>query len=293
MALAQTTLIQRVRRVLGEDPAVQTGSMANASTTTLTVDDTSKFDAGAIIEFQDNGEQVKVKSITNATTAVVYSRGWNGTTAATHAASTVIFVDPQTTYVDITNAIERCIQGLWPKAWKAADDTVTPGTADWYDLDSTALDLISVTQLAGPADGDLAIYGDKNSGLAVRFRKNVPTVYMASGTALQFPNGFAHASNTIYVRFRAVITSDTAGGSYSDLSEGLLAEVVVYGAATKLVAYKEVPLVANRDVSQGDTPLGPQARLTAASWLEEQYRKHLNNLYDELMRTIPPMKKWG
>lgn len=294
MALAQATLIQRVRRILGDTPAMQLASTADASDLTVTVADSSLFAAGAVLEFQNNGEQVVVASITNATTIECYSRGFNGTTAATQA-SGLVYIDPTYTWIDIENAIERTIQSLWPKAWKQGSDTITPDTTtQWFDLDSTAIDLIAVRQQYGDADQYVAGYGEKDSGLPVMFGTHVPTAVAASGIGLRFPNGFAHDTNTVYVNYRAKITTtETVEGTYDDVTEGLMAEAVVYGAAAKIVGFKEIPLVTSKDVSQGSTPLGPQQRLTASAWLEDQYRRTLNDLYDELLRTIPPMGMWN
>lgn len=294
MSLAQSTLVQRVRRILGDTPYMQLGSVATDSGTAITVADSSKFDAGAVLEFQNNGEQVVVKSITNATTVEVYSRGFNGTTAAVQA-SGLVYIDPTFTYIDIENAIERTIQSMWPKAWKQASDTITPDTTtQWFDLASDAIDLIAVRQQYGSSDQYVAAFGEKDSGLPVIFSTHIPTAVAASGVGLRFPNGFAHDTNTVYVNYRAKLTTtETVAGTYDDVSEGLMAEAIVYGAASKVVGFKEIPLVVNKDISQGSTPLGPQQRLTASAWLQEEYRKALNDLYDELMRTIPPMRTWN
>ena len=294
MALSQATLVQRVRRILGDTPLQQNGSTANGSTVTWTVTDSSKFDVGAVIEFQDTGEQGLVKQINSGTSIDVWARSHNGSAAGTTHSTGTIFIDPAFSYVDIINVIERTIQSMWPKAWKQISDTITPdSTSQWFDLAADAIDLISVKQRYGPSNAYVASFGEKDSGLPVVFGTHLPTALVASGIGLRFPNGFAHSTNTVSVDYRAKLTTTVGGGNYSDLSEGLMAEAVVYGAAAKLVGFKEVPLVIAKDVSQGQTPLGPQQRLTTAQWLEERYRAALNDLYDELIRTIPPMHVWG
>lgn len=293
MALAQTTLIQRVRRILGDNPYRQNGSVATDSGTSITVDDSSKFDVGAVLEFQDNGEQVVVKTITNATTVEVYSRGHSGTTAAAHSSGQIL-IDPSFFYIEIIDGLERTIQTLWPHVWKKVTDSVTPSTTTiWFDLASDAIDLIQVVQRYGTSDEYLAFYGAKGSGLPVSLERNLPTALVASGVALKFKNGFADDTNAVQVDYRAKITTGTSGGNYSDLDDGLIAETIVYGAAAKLVGNKEIPLISAFDVSQGETPLGPQQRLQASVWLERQYRSFLSQANDELTRTIPPMKTWS
>lgn len=294
MALAQSTLVQRVRRILGENPATQTATVADASDTTgLTCDDTTAFSVGSILEWQDNGEQVVVKAITNATTFDVYARGHNGTTAQAHSA-VAVYVDPQFAYAEITNSIERQIQSLWPKAWKKVDDGITPDPTNdvWYDLAADAIDLIRVVQNYG-TPARIAFYGAKDSGLPVVLERGLPTGVVASGVGVTFPAGFADDANSVEIRYRAKLTTtQSTPGTYDDVEEGLMAEAIVYGSAAKLVGYKEAQLVTLKDASQGETPVGPSARLTASAWLEDNYRRCLNDLYDELMRTIPPMRRF-
>lgn len=294
MALSQATLVSRVRRVLGETPYQQTATVADTTTLNITVIDSSKMSEGTILEWQDNGEQVVIKSITNATTVVVWARGAYDTTALAHSAVKV-FIDPEVTYAEITDSLDGAINQLWPWAWKAVTLTsfAPSTTAIWYDVAATAVDLISVTQLYGSSSQYAARFGAKGSGLQVGFQAGLPAALVASGVGVRFPNGFAHASNTVSVVYRAKITNTVSGGNYSDLSDNQLAEAVVYSAAMEIVGNHEMSLVLNSDVSQGETPLGAGPRITGAQWLERKYRQALNNYYDELMRTIPPMTQWS
>lgn len=296
MALSQATLIQRVRRVIGDAPyeTYDVAGVANVTTdTNVDIPDSSKLAVGAVIEWQDNGEQGLVKSIVDSNTVTV-KRQHNGTTAQVHAANVVLLVNPTFTYVDIKNALDRCIQGLWPYAWKAVTDTITPSTtAAWYDLAADAIDLISVTQLYGASSQYLATFGSSHSGLSIQMERNLPVGLAASGVGVRFQNGFSHATNAVTLTYRAKITATVSSGDYQDINDGLLAEAITYGAAYKLVAYKEIPLTTAQDVSMGETPLGPGPRLNVSSWLYGQYKMLLNNYYDELMLTQPPMRVWS
>lgn len=69
------------------------GAVANGTTETIVVDDGTKFNAGNIIEFQDNGEQCYVMSVSTNTLTVI--RGHNGTTAASHLDNTVLAKNPR------------------------------------------------------------------------------------------------------------------------------------------------------------------------------------------------------
>lgn len=294
MSLSRATLVQRIRRLLDDNPfeTYETNGVL-AGDTTLDVPDGTKFAEGMIVEFQDDGEQCLVRSVSGNTLTV--KRGHNGTTPAAHSANTVIAMDPVFTYAQIVDAIERCIRGLWPYAWKRVTVTINPNPAStvWYNLASDCIDLIKVTQLYGQNSQHVAIYGKPGSGLPVQLEHGLPTSLVASGVGIRFPSGFAHSSNQIKVDYRAKITTNLTGGSYDDVDDGLMAEAIVYGACAKLVAAKVAPRVTQEDTSMGDATVQPSDRLGGAAWFEAKRREYLNQLYDELMRTIPPMSKWG
>src|SRR3990167_791141 len=200
-AITQAALIQRVRYELGDNPWETTGSAASASSVVAVADGTD-WAEGDIGEFEDDGEQFWVKSIsTNDLTCV---RGYNGTTAATQAASSRILKFPRYGYKEVTNAIESTIQNLpYHKVWKKVGDTVTPAptTAVWYDLAADALDIIDARQLYGTSDTKEGRYGERHNVRSIILRRNMTSSLVTSTVGVRFPGGFYHASNTVNIDY--------------------------------------------------------------------------------------------
>lgn len=298
MAYSQATLIQDVRDLLGESPwyaAVITNNVANDTDTTIDVTDGTEWAVGDILEFQDDGEQAYVRSI--ATNELTVYREFNGTsmTAASHAVGTKVIKNPVFTYKRIQDEIERAITNTWPYCWKAVQDSITPATGTyWYDLASDAIDLVSVYQLFGSSSSMVGTYGTAGSKKSIGFMRNLPAALVTSGIGLRFPGGFYDSTNAVYVYYRAKLTTTVSNGSYSDLSDGLLADHIAYAAAARLLSSKDGPRVSDSDVTMGDATVEPGLRAQVASVVYERRATELRNqYYDELMRTIPPMKKWG
>jgi len=288
MSLSQSTLIYRVKALIGDDTEWEGSLTAQslAADTTIDVNDGTDWSEGDVMEFSD-GELALVQSI--ATNAVTVKRGHLGTTAATQSSGSAIRKNPVFYLKDVKDALDLTIQTLWPYAWKAVDDTITPvGGTYWYDVASDAVDIITVSQLYGTSDSLVGIFGaDHYTERPIVWSTNLPTALVASGRGLGFPGGFFHSSNTVYVRYRAKLTATLSSSAYSDLSDGLLAEVVAHGAAARLVMAKEAPRVTQDDLSAGNVSVPPQARLTAANYLATKFRELRNQYKDELERTIP------
>jgi len=293
MTVAAGTIIQRVRNLLTDDPwaTVMTGTVSTTTTTTIPVPDGTRWDEGDILEFQDNGEQCYVRSVSSNNLTVI--RGWNGTTATTHDGSTtaiVIFQDPTFTYVRIQEAADLVIQSLWPWVYKKVTLSVTyDATKTWYDLASNFIAPISITQNDSSATPDrLYIYGKKGSRLPVAVRLNLPTSLVASGVGISFPRGFgkADASYPVQVDYAAKLTTT---GSYTDLTDGILAAIVTYGAAARMVMASEIPRVTQDDINMGDQSVVPGSRTRAGRDLYTQFLFLRNQYNDELRRTMPLM----
>jgi hypothetical protein len=283
MAVSTSALIPRVRSYLDERPFVTTASAASSSSVVAVTDGTD-WEEGAVLEFQNNGEQALVKSISSNDLTCV--RGWNGTTAATQA-SGVAWRDPQYTYDNILKCLESAVRRLWPYAWKATDDTITPLTdgTNWYDL-ADGLALINVVQQHGTSDQRLGIYGDGRSEKQVIFEKNLPTGLVASGTGLRFPNGFYSTANVVRVKYAAAITGTS---DIEDDGELAVADAVIYGALGRLLSGKEAERVTHGEDQEVSRSVRVGARLSAGAYYERLFRKELEMLKILHMRLIPIM----
>lgn len=282
MSLSRTTLVQRVRWELGDRPWEDTGSAANA-TSTITGVSTGDWVEGDIGEFLEDGDTFWVRSETGGT--ITAQRSYDGSTGAAHTTARIL-KNPRYRFNEITNAIESVIQDqLWPKVWKKVGDTVTPAptTTVWYDLAADARALISVNQRYGTGDARLMFYGLRHGNYRVIFERNLPTALVTSGVGLQFPDGFAHATNTVNVDYAAKITDTVVTSNYSDLTDGdAVVEAIIFGAISHLESALE-----NRKPRK---PRQDRETLRGAALYDRRFQDALNRAHIECMDTIPIMR---
>jgi len=284
-AITRAAMAQRVRRELGDFPWETTGSAASSSSVIAVVLGTD-WAEGDIGEFEDDGEEFRVRSISSNDLTCV--RGYNGTTAATQAASSRILKSPRYGLIEIQNAVEGVIQDLpYPKVYKKVSDTIAPAPATtlWYDVGTTgnARALIRVVQQYGSGNEIVGFFGVRHAAPRVVFERNLPTAIVAAGTGVMFPDGFYHATNTVAIDFAAKIT-DAGTTSYDDLNEGdVVTEAVIYGAVSFLEAALE-----NKKPRK---PRGDRETLRGASLYQRKYEESLNRAQVELRETIPLMRR--
>jgi len=289
MAVSVSDLIPRVRTFLDERPLVSTGTATNGTTTNITVTDNADWEVGAILEFQDNGEQCLVQSA--AANPITVVRGWNGTTAAAHSSITV-FRDPQYTYKNINERITSAVQRLWPYAWKVSTKDITPDPTNkvWYDLDATFMDMVNAAQLYGATSENVGLFGEKGTGRAIVVAKNLPTALVTSGKGVKFPQGFFHASNTVKVTYRAVITGTS---DIEDSGSLPVADAVIYGALAGLLTGKEIERLTVGEDAEVARSVRAGARLGAAGYYSQLFQEKLEWLRLLHERLYPPQPHWS
>lgn len=295
MAFAKATLIQRVRDILGTEEFEDRITADPTTGTTITVPDTTKWAKGNVLEFQDDGERALVRSIDTSTTMTV-KRGHGGTTAASsHASGVVIIRNPVYPYSRISDAITQTINTLWPWAWHQEEVQITPDITNkrWYNLTATCIDLIQAFQLTDGTPTRVRYFGHNGSLKPITIARGLPTSLVASGVGVLFDRGLYDSDNTIYVHCRAKVLTTVSGGNYSDLTDGIETETVAWGAAARLVMAREIPRISEDDTSMGDATVEPGNRWSIGREVQRKYKELLNDWYDELMRTIPPAKKWS
>src|SRR3990167_7110234 len=252
MALAQATLVTRVRRLLDDDPYEgRITSAYTAASGSVIVDDGTKWAVGDWGEFDETPwDHFLVRSISSNTLTVKGAH--HNTTDTNHTDEIPVKKAPFYAAQQIIRAIEQTIQELWPHAWKSIAGSVTPSTTTvWYDGALTWLGLISVNQRHGTSDREIGLFGAAGTGRSVILQRNLPTGLVASTVGLRFPGGFFHSSNTVNVAARGSITTTLSSNNFSDVDDGLLAEALVYGAAAKLVGAKGIQRV-GEDTTHGE-----------------------------------------
>jgi len=236
MTLSQATVVQRIRRHLGEHPWEDSSCSAVSASSTITGATTGFWVKGDIGEFVEDGDRFLTISESGGTITAI--RSYDGATGAIHSSARVL-KNPTYPYDEITNAVSSVIQAWlpWPRAYKVVGDTITPDPAAtvWYDLASDALALVSVIQRTGVSNEKLTFYGQRHAQPRVQFGLNLPSGLVASGVGVAFPDGFSHATNTVAINYAAKVTDTVTTGSYVDLTDGdALTEAVIYGAVALL-----------------------------------------------------------
>jgi len=296
MALAKATVVRRIRRILNDNPFQDTCTEAMDTTETgLDVADTTKYDVGAVVEFQDDGEQCLITVLASATTLTVI-RNYNGAapgTGTTHAISGAILRDPVFSYNQIEEAVDATLRGLWPHVYKAVTMSITPvaGTS-WYEIDEPTadnatemLELSSITQVDSNTPTGYRYYGERRGMFPAYLHMDVPTTIAGSGVALYIPT--LANTNTITVKGIGKLTATLATTNYADISDGVEADTVVYYAVSRLVAATDISRSTQEDISLSDQTVVSGRRTSLAAYWQREAQKSRYTWERELARTLP------
>lgn len=288
MGVSSSALVQRVRNYLDERPYSTTATATDGSTTSITVGDNTAWEEGAILEFQDNGEQCLVTSA--AANPITVRRGWNGTTTSAHS-SILALRDPTYLYATILQAVNGSVRRLWPYAYKLGTTTVTPAptTTVWYSLASATdlVDLVRVQQLHGATNQHVGVFGMENSGRAVIFARNMPATISTTGLALKFPHGFWNNSNVVDVQYRARITGTSDIEDDDDLP---VSDAVVYGALELIFLGQEGKRVGEGEDAEPSRSVSVGGRGSLAQVYGSLFRQELQVLKLKHEEKWPPMR---
>lgn len=291
MTISQSTMVRRVRDILGEDIKWQTLATAGSSSdTTIDVTDGTDWNEGSILEWQSDGDQAYVQSVSSNTLTVI--RDVNGTTGSTHG-GTAATKDPVYPFIKVTDAIDAALQTAWPWAWKVVEASITPSASTvYYNLGNDVIDLVRAWQEDQSVIPIAQYYGAKGSLKPVAVHKNANSFTgVTTDYVVFFPNGTYDATNSIYVQYRALLTDTVASGNYSDLSEDGLSEAMCWGAASRLVRTTGAARLRN-DARQWNSSVDMEQITQTADFFYAEYRRLLMDYYDSLMRTNPPMGIW-
>lgn len=292
MGVVQATLIQRIRNLLDDDPYETYSTAIYASGgATVTVPDSGQWSDNVVGEWQDTGEQFLVRATPTGTTLTV-KPGHRGTAQAGHPNGTAILQASDFSFASIADAISLTVQSLWPYVWKVVNTTIVPVAGNtWYALPAALIDFVRVSQKRGTSS-DFGYFGASGSNMPISLARRVPASMALGSLAVGFPQGMFDATQTIYVDYRAKLTDTIAALAYSDIDDGILAEIVAFGAASRLMVAKESSRVSAEDATMGDATVPPAARVTQADYLHRRYVEFRNQYNAELMVTSPPMGTW-
>jgi len=270
----QTTMIDRLN-----------GALADTTTEACVVEFQSAGIAeGTIIEVDT--EQMYVISRTGVN--VVMLRGWNSTTAATHADNSIIYINPRWAMSEIVQLIEEELLS-WPmQLGKVVTEEVTIAV-NQVQAALTVASNLEVTRLL-----DAQIMHDSRTQRVRRDRLDVKLVRdrdedeIASGYAIQVGAPFSTA-RTVQVDYLTSYDVSALSTVATDLQTGVgvdrrLIDVLVYGVMWRAMSTREVQRTSEAATARGDAERVPPTHLTQTSdalkkirdkrMVEELYRMH-------------------
>ena len=130
MATAASTLIARCRRFMGDYGTTDTLTVSlSASATSFSVTDSTLYSPRWIV--QVDSELLYTKNVPTSTTVNV-GRGHMGTTAASHASSAVLTIQPAFADQEYLDALNEAIDASFPMLYqRVQDESLTVTTDDW------------------------------------------------------------------------------------------------------------------------------------------------------------------
>lgn len=208
-----------------------------AADTTFTVDQATLSDLSrGLVEIGD--ELILVKSYDEASGVATVmgaagGRGVDGTTAATHAANSLITSAPAFPRARVKEAINDTIRGLYPSLVVfATTDIVYNATVYEYEMPAAATEVWGVTaRLVGP---------EKLSPRLPRydFNPHAPTTDFASGKSIQIlsPVTPGQTVRVTYAKPPTVLANDADDFETVTGYPSRIDQLVVYGAAVRMLS---------------------------------------------------------
>jgi hypothetical protein len=250
--------------------------------------------ASDIIEFGD--EHLLVVSIAHNTKTATVIRGFNGTTPAAIAANAVAYVQPAMWQRSVRQALIGEIGGLSPKlsSYRFYDLGPTLNGQLFYPVpgftdDSTVIGSLGVE--LGPSAGDQRKGWSKPSH---QFVRNL-TATGGGGGVLLSENPYAGRELRLALAQRFVTTPFT-DATDAVATVGLDEEwcdIVVHGAAGRMIGRREAERALSDRVSSGDTTKVQQgSRAGAASWFFKRRDELLAQAAMEFRGRFPFMQQW-
>lgn len=260
----------------------------DATALTFTVDDGSLINPGPV---EIDNEIIYVQSVsTNTVTVAPDGRGWDGTTAATHADDARVTSDPPYPTHRIASAINDTIVGTWPTLYGVASTTFTFNpSVTTYSLPATAERVLSVSAtVLGPSKDQAPIrrFNFESNSNATEF----PTTN--SITLHEVPE----PGRTVTVTYATAPVAIASGSVFtaSGLRESAK-KAVVFGSVAHLLSYVDAARAlatsaVNHEMSEA-IRIGSASQLSAQ--LTARYQMELAMEQNRLRETHPAIIRWG
>lgn len=276
MAATYESLINEIRGALRgyglvrEQATFLNGAVTN-SALSLTVDDGSLVQVGHV---EIDSEVLDVQSIaSNVLTIAPDGRGFDGTTAVTHADNARVRVAPAYPVWRIARALNDAITGTWPALWVRGSTSFTfNATQTAYELPVACEEILSVTATTRGLSREQVEIHD------YRFDTSGSLTEFASGKYVTL-RAFPELGQTVTVNYQKAPSEISAGQAFtaSGLSE-TARSCVVYGALARLLSFIDPTRVtADSAVAEGWGTVQRAGTATQmAAQLTARYQMELN-----------------
>ena len=259
----------------------------STSATTVTVGSTTNLAKG-VIEIED--ELLLVDTYDKATNTLQimpgFGRGYQHSTAATHAQYSPVVIAPAFPRVSIKQAINDTINSVYPKLWANTSTTLTYNPAvTTYAMPADTQDITTISwQSVGPSKEWIPVNN-------WRIDKMANTTAFPTGQTVSIHDRIT-PGRTIQVAYRKAPTALTNAADEFTTVSGLPAtcrDVIVLGAAYKMLSYIDAGRVnlTSAEADAADTKIPSNAGGTVAKYIFALYQQRLQEESVKLMNQYP------
>ena len=286
---AVSTLVDRIYRDFLNKPddlsafSRLDGAMSDSTGTTLTYEsglfsseEENLLGNGALVEVDQ--ELMLVTAANTSTRTLTVSRGYAGTTAATHADETNIFINPTFPRKSVFDAVADNIVRLYPSLYNVTTTNVTSNSTYAEVPASTVEILTSYVQNAS---------GEQYTSAGIELLRDFPP--STTNTAVQFYN--TSNGKTVYLVVKRKFvrpTSETVDLATDCLISDEYEQIVMVGAVADIVGATDIDATTQEFITEKlaaeSYPVGSGERLRNAllrlrSLLIDEARGNLRSLY--------------
>ena len=286
---AVSTLVDRIYRDFLNKPddlsafSRLDGAMSDTTGTTLTYEsglfsseEENLLGNGALVEVDQ--ELMLVTAANTSTRTLTVSRGYAGTTAATHADETNVFINPTFPRKSVFDAVADNIVRLYPSLYNVTTTNVTSGSTYAEVPASTVEILTSYVQNAS---------GEQYTSAGIELLRDFPP--STTNTAVQFYNTSSGKTVHLVIKRKFVRpTSETVDLATDCLIADEYEQIVMVGAVADIVGATDIDASTQEFITEKlaaeSYPVGSGERLRNAllrlrSLLIDEARGNLRSLY--------------
>ena len=286
---AVSTLVDRIYRDFLNKPddlsafSRLDGAMSDTTGTTLTYEsglfsseEENLLGNGALVEVDQ--ELMLVTAANTSTRTLTVSRGYAGTTAATHADNTNVFINPTFPRKSVFDAVADNIVRLYPSLYNVTTTNVTSGSTYAEVPASTVEILTSYVQNAS---------GEQYTSAGIELLRDFPP--STTNTAVQFYNTSNGKTVHLVIKRKFVRpTSESVDLATDCLISDEYEQIVMVGAVADIVGATDIDASTQEFITEklaaDSYPVGSGERLRNAllrlrSLLIDEARGNLRSLY--------------